>query len=407
MDLQEIQKAIETLSDDERHRLSRWLRWQNSVRRRTKPPRPPRQPEQRVFFKSPVLTWTLASLLAFLIVEAVVFRVGWYNKYLEPNSAAGMVESYLFWLSRARPVSVPQVMVIGDSRIAEGFSAPLAQKATGGRVHFWNFGLAGTTPRAWYYILRDADPTRRRFAAIVLALDGYTDEDRWDSATNRLIDINFVIGRLRLSDCWDFASSMGTTDYREKAFSGCLFKGITLRRDVQDLLVHRGDRLKRAKDWRNNGIIYISDYSGRPESLAGLSADLQNHTIHYPAGLAQPEKDAIHDRIMPPMAPQSGDNARYRKLWLNRILDLYRNSGTKMIFLELPRAPLPPAPSPIPAGWLHSALDRPGVFALPENTFRDLERPEVFFDAMHLNKVGREAFSQKIAAGVPPLIGIH
>jgi hypothetical protein len=44
---------------------------------------------------------------------------------------------------------------------------------------------------------------------------------------------------------------------------------------------------------------------------------------------------------------------------------------------------------------------------LPQNTFRDLENPDLFFDGLHLNKTGRGLFSGKIATQVSPLIGIH
>jgi lysophospholipase L1-like esterase len=47
------------------------------------------------------------------------------------------------------------------------------------------------------------------------------------------------------------------------------------------------------------------------------------------------------------------------------------------------------------------------VFALPQGTFRDLENPDLFFDGLHLNKIGRDLFSRKIASQVSPLIGIH
>ena len=63
-------------------------------------------------------------------------------------------------------------------------------------------------------MLRDADPTRRRFAAIVLALDQYSDQDSLDSVQDRLIDLNFVIGRLRVTDCADFAASMKSPEYQ-------------------------------------------------------------------------------------------------------------------------------------------------------------------------------------------------
>lgn len=347
------------------------------------------------------------GVLLFVVVEACIFRTGWYIKYLEPQSSAGQLESYRQWLTKPDPVKVPEVMILGDSRMAEGFSAPLADKAVEGKLHFWNFGIAGTTPRVWYYLLRDADPSRRRFAAIAIAMDGYADEDHFDSASNRLIDLNFVIERLRWSDCWGFANSMLSLDYKVRAFSGCMFKGIPLRSDAQAFLPNRADRIRRSDDWRKNGVGYLNDYGGRSESLAGLSADFTNRTLHYPPGVTQAAKDTVEAMVMRPPAEQQGELTRYRTLWFGRILDLYKNSPTKFIFFELARAPLPKPESRQPATFLHAAMQRPNVIALPRKTFRDLEKPELFFDGLHFNKKGRGLFSRRMAEKIPPLIGIQ
>jgi hypothetical protein len=353
------------------------------------------------------LLWTVASLLLFLLVEGLIFRLGWYNKYLEPLSSAGTVESYLSWLKRFPRGELPEVLVVGDSRIAEGFSAPAAGTADGNRIRYWNFGIGGATPRVWYYELRDGDPTRRRFAAIVLALDQYSDQDSVDSIQDRFIDLNFVIGRLRVGDCGDFAASMKSPEYRARALSGCLLKGIALRRDAEEFLRRFHDRIRRAKDWRVNGLRYINAYGGHAEDLRGLSADFVNRTIHFPPGLDAERHDTVRDMVMRTPAPETGETTQYRKLWLGRIIDLYKNSPTRIVFLELPRAPLALPESPQPAAFLEWVLRRPHVSALPSTTFRDLERPEFFFDGLHLNRTGRSIFTERIAAQIPPIIGIH
>lgn len=345
--------------------------------------------------------------MLFLLVESLIFRVGWYNKYLAPDSSAGTVESYLYWLKRFPHDKLPEVLVMGDSRIAEGFSAPAADQAAGDRLRYWNFGMGGATPRVWYYVLRDGDPTRRRFAAIVLALDQYSDEDGVDSIEDRIIDLNFVIGRLRLSDCEDFASSMKSRQMEGKALSGCLLKGIPLRRDAQDFLHHFRARIKRSKDWRVNGRGYIDGYGGKDEDLNGLSADFAGRTIHFPPGLTAIRHDTIQAMVLPEPAPQTGEVTEYRKLWLGRILDLYKDSSTRIVFLELPRAPLPRPEGGAPARFLEWALRRPRVSALPKETFRDLERPDLFSDGLHLNRIGRGIFTGRVAAQVPRVLGIH
>jgi hypothetical protein len=406
-DLNEIRDAIANLPPEQQKSLAKWLRQQEADRARQR--RNAAATDHRVFFKSPALAWTVLSLLAFLIAEGAIFRLGWYNKYLEPDSSAGMVESYLFWLKHTLPTKVPEVVVLGDSRIAEGFSSRDADRVAGNKIHFWNFGMGGTSPRIWYYVLRDADPTRRRFRAIAIALDHYSDQDEFDSRPNRLIDLNFIIGRLRLTDCPDFAASMVTPEFKSKALAGCLFKGIPLRRDAQEFLLHVSDRIKRSKDWHNNGLFYTTDYLGREENLEGLSADFAKRAIVYPPGIDEQRRSSIEAMVMPAPAPQTGETTRYRELWLGRILDLYKDSPTQIIFFELPRAPLPRPEDRVPDIWLQSALKRPRprIAALPQITFRDLERPDVFFDGLHLNRVGRGIFSARIAQTIPAMIGVH
>jgi hypothetical protein len=296
---------------------------------------------------------------------------------------------------------------MGDSRIAEGFSARSAALVADNRIRYWNFGIGGSTPRIWYYMLRDGDPTRRRFAAIVIPLDGYADQDKSDSAQNRLGDLNYAIGRLRWTDCVDFAFSMRSADFKARALSGCLFKGIPLRRDAQEFLRDIPDRIRRTKEYRMNGLIYIDDYGGQPENLHGLTADLARRTIHFPPGLNPARHAAVQAMVLPAVVPQTGELSEYRKLWLGRILDLYKDSRTRIVFLELPRGPIPQPESQAPPAFLRWALTRPRVSAIPQGFFRDLERPEVYYDGLHLNKTGRALFSERLAGQVQRLIEVH
>jgi hypothetical protein len=343
------------------------------------------------------LRWTILTLIAFLIAEALIFRVGWYRNYLEPESSAGIVEGHLYWLKTHPSGTAPEVLVVGDSRVGEGFSAPAADEAAGKRVRFWNFGVAGATPRVWYYELRDADPTRRRFAAIVFALDHYSDEDGESPIEDRVIDLNFVIGRLRLSDCPDFAFSMSSFAYRGKALAGCVFKGIPLRSDVQHFLANTSLRIARSKQYRRDGLDYINGYGGRETDLRGLSADFATRQIHFPPGIDAEQHDTIVSTVTPDAVPDTGQVTAYRQHWIGRILDFYKDSPTRIVFLQLPRAPLHTPESPVPARFLKSVLSKPRVAALPGETFEDLERPELFFDGLHLNRFGRAIFSARLA----------
>ncbi len=355
----------------------------------------------------PAVVWTLATLAAFLLVEGLLFRTGWYNRWLEPNSSAGLVEGYLSWLAQRPHDSDAEVVVLGDSRIAHGLSAAGASNAAGNSLHFWNLGIAGTLPRDWYYILRDADPDHRRFAAIVLALDQYSDEDYDDVYADRIIDLNFVIARLRLSDCREFAASMKSRENRAHALMGCILKGIALRRDVRDLLATWPARFERAAAWREHGLDGVNAFTGIDRDLRGLRADWNRRILTFPTGIDAATRASIQATVMPHWPPHTGETTRYRQRWLPRIFDLYRNSPTRVILLQLPRAPLPKPESTTPPVFLNAALPRAGVLALPPATFGDLERPEFFFDGLHLNRAGRAIFSARLGKIVAALVGVR
>jgi hypothetical protein len=349
--------------------------------------------------------WTVATLLMFLAVEGAIFRSGWYIRYLEPTSSAGNVEYQLYWLHHTPRAKVPEVMIIGDSRMAEGFSATLANSEVVNRIHFWNLSIGGMTPRDWYYMIRDADPGRNRFAAIVLEIDNYSDEDTVLDVRDSIADLSYLIGRLRLSDCWDFAMSMHSIAYRQTALVGCVFKGLTLRRDVHEFLQNMPARLESGRAQRESGLGWVNGYTGLSANLSGLSIDPVTRVIHYPPGLTDAQKGLIANRVNPFVPADAGVLTNYRRLWLGGILDLYRNSPTRIVLLQIPRSPLPYHSSRIPPRFIQSVAGRPHLKILPADRFSDMERPDLFGDGLHLNSVGRKIFSERLADDVAGIVG--
>jgi lysophospholipase L1-like esterase len=358
--------------------------------------------------KADSIRWTVLALVTFFIADGLIFRTGWYNRYLEPDSSAGSLEAQLHWLKESRAPKGREVLVIGDSRIAEGFSARTANSTTDQRINFWNFGLGGTTPRVWYYTLRDADPTRRRFAAIAIALDNYSDADWFAEFEDRATDQNYLVMRLGLGDCLGFAMSMHEMAARQHALFGCLFRGMILRNDVQTFLAHPEARLTHAADWLQNGLGYNSGYGGMTENLRGLSVNWSNRSIQFPDGVSDATRANVTKFVLRDPVAQTGEVARYRWRWLGGILDLYQDSPTRLIFLQLPRAPLidPMVPTERKTPrFVDSATKTPRVNVLPAGTFEDLERPEFFADGLHLNHDGRPIFSERLARQVDAILG--
>ncbi len=356
-------------------------------------------PSSKVPVRLPrAIAWLAWSLAAFLCVEAAFFRLPWYYRYVQSNSSTGIVESRLYWLQHVRPAQAREVLVVGDSRIAEGFSAPAAMAvARGTGLYFWNAGMASTTPRVWYYFLRDADPQRNRFPAIVLALDHYSDEDSFDSLPDRVLDLNLVIARLRYSDSLEFASSMKSRAVKQATLAGSLLKGSVIHRDLQAFLADIPKRLADAEAWRNHGLEYVNTYGGRDQNVEGLSVDWVSRAIHFPPGLDNERRDSIRVNVLTDHPSPTGDLTRYRMLWFRRILDLYRGSSTRFILIEMPRAPLPLLPNHYPTTSVDWMARQPNVTVIDASTFRDLESPETFFDGAHLNRKGRALFSPRLA----------
>lgn len=338
----------------------------------------------------------ILGLLLFLICEALIFHTGWYSRYLEPESSAAELALHLTWLRENPPPSDwKQIAVVGDSRIAEGFSGRLASELPGSaRNYYWSFGLHGTTPRVWYYFLRDGDPRQNRFSAIVLAMNRYSDQDSFDPDSGRISDLNFAVNQLRLTDAWEFSRSMPSPAYQRTALVGTLFKGWTLRNDAQDFLSNVPARLEKARLARAKGYGYEWGYEGVPTDLRGLSL---SPDLTFPPSLNDAQKSTIRDTVTPHFAPHTGDLTRYRTLWFNKILARYRGTKTKIIFVQLPRGPLHPVAPPFPSPFIDSVRLQPNVIVVPPQTFEDLESPENFFDGLHMNRTGREIFSKRLA----------
>ena len=411
MDTGEIQRAIEALPASAEQEIVVWLRNRAQARKSAR-----REQKRRARSNTTLraaVRWTALSLLAFFALQGLLFHSGFYSHNMEPDSSAGFLEGHMTWLAATPPAARPRIYVIGDSRVAEGFSARAAVESTDARYDFWNLGVPGTTPRIWYYMLRDLVnirvdtrvDTHRAPAAIVVGLDLYSDLDSIEKPQARVSDLTFLAGRLKLTDCFDFAASMEDQQRSSQALSGCFFRGLPLRVDIREFLQSPAARIRRARDFGIHGHGYIDGYGGKSEDLTGLSADLPHREIHFGAGAKDWQKESVTRALLPPVVPQTGDQTRYRRLWLGRILDLFAGTRTRIFFVEMPRAPLPVPDATEPARFLDQAVARRNVSAFPQDLFHDLERPEMFADGLHLNSRGRAAFSARLGQRVAAELG--
>lgn len=345
------------------------------------------------------------SLLGFLLLQTLVFNTTFYASILNPESSAGFLELRLGNELRRAVTDRNQILAIGDSRM--GFFPRYANELNPSVGYtFASISAAGTTPRSWYYMLRDAQPRTGRYAAIVIPMPDYDDAETWDNHAEYITDLHYLIARLRWTDVWEFSRSYESAANRWRAARGILLKGLVYKVDFQDFLLHPAARLAYADQSRRESSGWYYDYVGSDRNLRGASIDWIAREVHTPPTVSPAEKEKLEGFLAPP-PPEKGRRSVYLKFWLNKIYELYRGSGTRIIFIRLPRGPFVRPDQPLfnPHSSVRELAAHNGVILSPEHFFDVLERPELFMDYAHLNAAGCAQFSRMLARHVRELLG--
>lgn len=349
----------------------------------------------------------LAAVVGLFGIDALLFRTNLYRSWLEPDSTAGLFEFVLWREQQAQKRNGDNVVItLGDSRFA---AVPmLANKLTphSGYV-FRSAGVAGSDPRFWYYMLRDLDPHADRYRAIVLGVGDYDDEDGTLEKSSDVAALHYLAGRLRLSDTLDFADSCTDPEARRQALRDGLLKGFALRQDIQAFLSHPVGRIEKVKACRLGYEEWTYGYLGEDGSMVGLRVDWAHWRAIVPHGLGEAQRAAIRNWLMRRPSPQTGELATLRRLWLGRILDRYRQSRTTVIFVRLARGPILRPTNLVrkKSAVIRGFASRPNVFLVNEHAFDALERPELFKDAVHLNREGSARFTAMLVDEVSQVLG--
>jgi hypothetical protein len=351
----------------------------------------------------------LACVLAVMGVfglDALLFRTKIYPQLIEPDSTTGQFELTLRReLKAQRQYGDNLVVTLGDSRF--GYSPRLADELTPHTGYvFRHAGMPGTDVRSWYYMLRDLDPTARRYRAVVFGLNNYYDED-WGVPEDDIRALHYTINRLRLSDAIDFARSFRSGPLQWEAFRGCVLKGLVYQRDILEFLSHPARRIQNVRLYNGGYDTWTWNYEETPRSMAGLQIDWSTMTAISPPGADRTQIETVKDFLLHPVGPQTGDLAAHRREWFGKIVDRYRDSPTKIVFLRLARGPIP-RPDNLEqkqSNTIREFARRPNVLLVPEHAFDSLERPEFYKDGMHLNREGAARFSAMLAEEMAKLLG--
>ncbi|SRR5579871_159366 len=350
---------------------------------------------------SRVIAAWLSAMALVLLLDIAIFRTKLYPSYIEPISAAGWFE-ITFRREQQSPRGGNLILTVGNSRFAY-YPEVANQIAPAYGYIFRNGSVAGSDPRVWYYLLRDLDPQADRYRAVVFGVDDY-DDYGYDFA-DALQDMHQVISRLRWSDAADFPWTYHEPENRIAAFRGTILKGVVYQADVLALLDDPRGRIKNVREsrlWRQS---HPYDYTNWDKSVVGLEIDWTTRKAIFPATMT-PQERQIATNYIQYRGVAVPELAEYKRLWFGRILDHYKNSRTKIVFVRLPRGPIAPPPLPVhPRAALRELASRPNVFLSEEHEFEYLEHPELFRDYIHLNHAGAMQFTPRLVEVVIKIVG--
>ena len=333
------------------------------------------------------------AIVGLILADGVVFHSSFYTTVLKPKSHAGVVANHLRAEKRRPRIADKEILVIGDSRVEQGFDSEIANEMARGKgVAFIERAVPASGPRMWHYFLRELDPRRARYHMIVVPLAA---EEMQNSINDRSLDIMRMAPLLRYSDAFSFASSFYEWRNQARAFATCILRGSAYQNDLFDLLENphgRVSELQRPVEPQQWG-----HAENRNRTLAGLVIDPVTGEIQqFPEDMLERQRERLQHELrwVRRRARFSGENFA----WSKQIVERYASSPTTIVFVRLPRGPFlsllrgkdEPPPSADEA-WL-----RTHAVVLDHRTFRFLEAPEYFVDTKHLNKKGQELFTKRL-----------
>ena len=344
----------------------------------------------------------LLGIAAFVCLDGVIFHTGLYVSILAPDSYAGRL-ALITRAEKQRPASgLKEVLVLGDSRMAEGFSTTVADElGSAGGFRFVNLAEPASTVNTWYYMLREVDPAARRYWAIVVPYGiGY------EPSTAAPLRISMAAPLLRYGDCFNFASGFQRWSGRFRASTACILRGSAYQSDVADLLEHPIARIRSIQQ-EPNRVHSREVYRGRDYDLVGTTYDSKTGQVTFAPHLTEAQRQAIRKSLVQPSQSDMQYSMKLQREWVPRISNRYSTSPTAIVLTPVPRGPFRELTGFSMAyhTFFPRLITERSFLSLPEQTFDFLEKPEYYFDAYHLNAKGRERFTETLVEEVVGRLG--
>ena len=181
------------------------------------------------------------------------------------------------------------------------------------------------------------------------------------------------------------------------------FPAASYRRDIIGFLKAPLARVRKSIQWQANYASWLAAYPGRPERLpeAETPAEIDGAV----ASLEAPRKADILGYLARVRSASSKPNNAafaYRSRWYGAIAGRYAASAVLVGVFLAPRGPYHAVLGKASgADGALMSLEQKGLIKLVEpGTSTPFEKPDFFFDSLHLNAAGREAFSRRLAEAI-------
>jgi hypothetical protein len=335
------------------------------------------------------------GIAVFICLDGVIFHSGLYVSILAPDSYAGRVAEITRAERERASSALKEVLVLGDSRMAEGFSTALANElGSPSGLRFVSLAEPAASANTWYYMVREVDPTTRRYSAIVIPYGVGYEPNSADA-----LRISMTAPLLRYGDCFHFASGFQRWSGRFRAFTACILRGSAYQDDVVDLLGHPMARIRSLRQEATR-MHSRAVYKGRDYDLVGTSYDARTGQVTFAAKLTEAQKLAFRKSLLQPSSSDTEYSLKLQRDWIPRIMNRYSNSPTAIVLTPVPRGPFVELPgfSREYDSVLPSSVIQRTTVSLPGHTFDFLEGPEYYFDAFHLNAKGRQRFTETLVS---------
>ena len=335
------------------------------------------------------------GIAAFIFLDGVIFHSGLYVSILAPNSYAGRIAEITQAEKQRPPSGLKEVLVLGDSRMAEGFSSTLANElGSPAGLKFVSLAEPAASANSWYYMVREVDPTSRRYSAIVIPYGVGYEPNSADP-----LRISMTAPLLRYTDCFHFASGFQRWSGRFRAFTASILRGSAYQDDVVNLLEHPTERIE-SLHGEAARIHSREVYKGRDYDLVGTSYDSTTGHVNFAEKLTEAQRLGFQKSLIQPSQSDVEYSLKLQRDWIPRIINRYSKSSTAIVLTPIPRGPFVELPgfSKEHVSVLPSSVTQRTSFSVPEHTFDFLEKPEYYFDAFHLNAKGRQRFTETLVS---------